>query len=115
MKYDYLASPYAHPNPAIREERFLKAAECCAERLRRGFPTFSPIVHNHTLAMRFKLPDTWEFWQTVDFPLLASAASLLVLTLSGWRESTGVQAEIAFAAGHDIPTFYIDNYNEALP
>ena len=57
----YLAGPYTHPDPAVREARF--QAACCqaAEMLRCGVPVFSPIAYSHALAAH-DLPLDWAFW-----------------------------------------------------
>jgi hypothetical protein len=45
----YLASPYSHPNPAVREQRFQAACQAAAALLRSGQAVFAPIVHSHPL------------------------------------------------------------------
>jgi hypothetical protein len=41
----YLASPYSHPDRAVREERFRGACRATAALLRSGHAVFSPIAH----------------------------------------------------------------------
>ena len=102
----YLASPYSHPDPNVREQRYQAACRATAELLRSGEPAFSPIVHSHVL-VRFGLPGDWEFWQRSDRALLCRCQRLVVLTLDGWRESRGVQAEIDLAIELDLPIGYL--------
>ena len=92
----YLASPYTHPDARVRERRFQEACRASAALLRAGVVVFSPIAHSHPIA-NYGLPTNWEFWERVDREYLARCDLLAVLTLPGWRESVGVQAEIQIA------------------
>jgi hypothetical protein len=46
----------------------------------------------------------WEFWKRIDTEFLQISTRMVVLTIPGWRKSTGVQAEIKIGArlGLDI-------------
>jgi len=102
----YVASPYSHSDPAIRQARYEAACQATAELLRHGLQAFSPVVHSHALA-ELGLPGDWEFWQLIDQDLLTFCDELLVLMLDGWRESRGVNAEIETAHGHFIRVSYV--------
>jgi hypothetical protein len=39
----YLVSPYSHPDPLVREERFQAACEATADLIRSGAIVYSPI------------------------------------------------------------------------
>lgn len=108
MRYAYLACPYFHRDPAVREARFQSVAKVLATRLRDGIPTYAPIVHNHWVAERYDLPKGWSHWEQLDLPLLLLANKLLVLLLPGWQESQGVSAEVAFANRNGIPVEYLE-------
>jgi hypothetical protein len=103
----YLASPYSHDVSAVREMRFRRACWATAELMKRGENVFSPIVHSHPLVVH-GLPNTWEFWQRVDRDYLEHCEQLVVLMLDGWRESVGVQAEIAIAREFHLPIEFLD-------
>ena len=92
----YLASPYSHPDPAIREQRYHAACRATAALLRIGHTVFSPIVHSHPLAS-LGLPTDWKFWARFDRDHLERCDEVWVLTLDGWRESVGVREEIRIA------------------
>ena len=102
----YLASPYSHPDPHVSRQRFELACRAAAQLIRDGKPTFSPIVHSHPL-VRFGLPTDWEFWQRNDREHMRCCHQVVVLTLEGWRESRGVQAEIDLAIDMDLPIRYL--------
>lgn len=97
MSFIYLASPYSSPDEVVRQQRFELAAAFTAEQLRRGVNIYSPIVHNHDLAVRYDLPKEFDFWQRHNYALLAKASELWVLTLAGYDKSRGVTAEVAMA------------------
>jgi hypothetical protein len=61
----YLASPYSHPDPAVRQERYEAVCQAAAELISRGHIVFSPVAHSHTIAT-YGLPGDWEFWQRTD-------------------------------------------------
>jgi nucleoside 2-deoxyribosyltransferase len=92
----YLASPYSHPDPAVRQERYRAACRATAALVRAGHAVFSPIVHSHPLA-DYGLPTDWNAWEHFDRRFLDQCDEVLVLMLDGWRDSAGVQAEIRIA------------------
>jgi len=92
----YLASPYSHPDPAVRELRFRAACQAAVALLHAGRVVFSPIAHSHPL-VEHGLPTSWNFWQRFDCELLTRCDEVMVLMLDGWEESVGVQAEIRIA------------------
>lgn len=92
----YLASPYSHADPAVREKRFHAACRATAALLRAGEVVFSPIVHSHPL-VAFDLPTDFAFWASIDREHLARCDAVAVLTLDGWSESIGVREELRIA------------------
>lgn len=106
----YLASPYSHPNPAVREQRYKAACAAAARLMARGETVFSPIAHSHPIAMHLDpaLVCDFRFWMAQDLPILAACSLLRVLRLDGWQESRGVGAEMRFAGMHGILTEFMD-------
>jgi len=103
----YLASPYTHSDVHVREWRFREACRAAATLLRSGITVFSPIAHSHPIAA-FGMPTSWEFWSQVDREFLSRCDTLAVLTLPGWRESVGVQAEINMAIEMHLPVVFVE-------
>jgi len=103
----YLASPYSHPDQAVEQARFDAVCQAAAALMRRGHLVFSPIAHSHAIA-RFGLPTDWAFWQRYDRAFLAWCDELWVLTLPGWEQSAGVQAEMRIAREMGKPVRLID-------
>lgn len=96
-KLVYLASPYSHPDAAVREARFDAACRATAISLRVGHFVYSPIAHTHPLAVKYELPSDWKFWAAFDEAMISRCDRLWVLEIDGWRESVGVTAEIEIA------------------
>lgn len=104
----YLASPYAHKDPAMMEFRFAKTCQKAGELMKENVVVYSPIAHNHPIASRTELPRTWDYWKKFDLHILKMCEKMLVYRLPGWQESVGVQAEIDFCLENDISIDYID-------
>jgi len=115
----YLASPYSGTPEKMQErfeatELFLSqeiARRYAAERYFPGaldLSIVSPIIHMHSLAEKYKLPTTTDFWWEYNKGLLDVAGSLLVLKLSNWDQSKGVQREIGYATGLGLEINYAE-------
>lgn len=102
----YLASPYSHADPAVREERYHAACRATAALLGAGLVAFSPIVHSHPL-VAFDLPSGWDFWERIDRAHLERCDEVVVLTLDGWQQSAGVNAEVAIARALGKPVHFL--------
>jgi nucleoside 2-deoxyribosyltransferase len=102
----YLASPYSHPDSAVREQRYRAACRAAAALLLAGEPVISPIAHSHPL-VEHGLPADWTFWQHYDRDLLARCDAVVVLTLDGWETSVGVREEIRIARELGKPVRYL--------
>lgn len=107
MSYIYLASPYTHSNPTIREQRYLAAQDAVVWLLKQRKWVYSPIVHCHELCKVHELPRNYKFWEEYNGTMLFSAHTLYVLNLDGVMESKGAQGEIEFAAQERKPIFWL--------
>ena len=101
----YLASPYSHPDPAIRDQRYLAACRATVRLLLAGQTVFSPVVHGHPL-VQLGVSGDWRFWARHDEQYLRRCDHVMVLRVEGWKESEGVQAEIELATRLGIPVVY---------
>src|SRR5260370_35643395 len=102
----YLASPYSHPDAAIRKQRYHAACRATAEMMREGHIVFCPIAHSHPL-VEHGLPTGWAYWERCDRAFLERGDEVAVLTLDGWQDSIGVQAEIRIATELGKPVRYL--------
>jgi len=104
----YLACPYTHPDPAVRQHRFREACRSSAALIRAGHVVFCPIVHSHPL-VEFDLPTDWQSWERIDREFLRRCDEIVVLMLEGWETSAGVRAELAFAAEVGLPVHFLES------
>lgn len=101
--YIYLASPYTHPDPAVRQQRYEAAVKAAGFALYEGFVVYSPVAHSHPIYQACDLPDTWDFWKHPSLTMLEKAAAMYILDIPGWKESTGIRAEVDRAIDLSIP------------
>lgn len=101
----YLASPYSHTSPAVREHRYELTRIATARLLEEGFPVFSPIVYGKSME---KIVGTdYLSWKPLNDAMLESSGFMLVLKLDGWLDSKGIKYEIDKAKRLEIPVSYI--------
>ena len=103
----YLASPYLHPDPMVREQRFDDACEFAARLIRAGAVVFSAIAYSHPM-VRFGCGDGWAHWKRLDTEMIRLAAAVVVLKLDGWQQSAGVLAEVKLAESLSIPIVWAE-------
>lgn len=108
MKRIYLASPYTHKDKAIRVRRYNEACKACARLLGEGNLVFSPIAHSHPLA-RHDLPLEFDFWREWCLSFIQHwATDFYILTLDGWKESRGINAERNQAVICGLPFTFVE-------
>ena len=108
MKLSYLASPYTHADPAVREARYQAACKKAADLMLAGKVIFCPIAHSHPIAEQ--MPDgkavDGQFWKQQDEPYVEMCDELIVYMLPGWERSSGMKHEIERAQQRGIPVIY---------
>ena len=102
----YIASPYSHTDPWVREERYKQTLDYVAKCALKNECVFSPIVHTHDLGKKLKMPH--DFWMALDLPVLRRCDKVRVLCLEGWQYSKGVAEEIKEAQAYGIPVEHIN-------
>lgn len=113
-KLFYLASPYSHKNTIIKEYRYFLVAAAAAELYQAGFNLLEPIGSGHPIAIRYDLPQGYEYWQKRDRLMIERSDGVIVLTIPGWAESVGVTDEVKYAKELGKPVYYV-NPAELLP
>lgn len=107
----YLASPYSHDDPKVREGRFKDACIALAHLLKVADDTwYSPIVHHHPL-VQYGMPTGWDFWEQHDKEMLRLCTSVGILLLNGWESSVGVAAELQIARYLNLEIFAVNTVN----
>jgi hypothetical protein len=102
----YVASPYSHPSAQVREDRAYQVGTFTAIKVQQRHIVYSPIASWHHLAKEHNMPGDFGFWNWLNFEFLDRSSEMWVLCLDGWRESTGVQAEIKYMEGRGLPVRY---------
>jgi hypothetical protein len=106
-KLFYLASPYTHKEQSVKDERFQIVQDVTVKLLLdANIYAFSPIAYNHPMVIH-DLPTDWSFWEEYDKAFVDHCDGLIVLTIDGWKESIGVQAEIEYAKELNLPVLYL--------
>jgi hypothetical protein len=108
VSFYYLASPYTHPDPEVRHQRYVEMERICAEYLRNGIYVYSPIVHCHYIALNHDLPVEFDFWMGYNKSMMLASRGMIVIQLDGWSKSKGVAAEIEFCTDNNISVIYVD-------
>ena len=115
MSMVYVASPYTHPDPLVREIRMLLVEQYVVRKVKNspGEFYYSPIVYAHALGNRYELPKEVNFWHGFNLPSLMIAERIEILMLPGWKESKGVSWEIDEALELNKEIKYVEPQNSA--
>lgn len=106
--FAYLASPYTHDDPAVREQRFEAVCAAAGRLMADGVIVYSPIAHSHPIAKTMDVsPVDHDFWLRQCLGILRHADRIIVLQLDGWAASRGIAAEITYAQQVGIPVEYL--------
>lgn len=115
----YLASPYTSKDLRLREKRARQVAKVAGKLILEGYNVFCPIAHSHFVAEHSEVEAACEteegyensevhrMWMRVDLSLLDKCDELCVLMLEGYKESKGVQEELAVARLSGMPITYL--------
>jgi hypothetical protein len=112
----YLATAYNDASILKRNERYRAALMLTIKLIDKGFHIFSPIVHNHEVAVRMKTAErgAFDFWREYDCNFLSRCNVLLVYADAEglWQQSVGVNAEMKFATDNKIQIMYLTVLND---
>ena len=104
----YLASPYSHDDPDVRQDRFNAVCLKAAELMLKGYFVFSPIAHTHPIALASDLPKGFDYWQEYNEKMIGLCDKVFVYRLDGWEESEGIAGEIEYAKELGKEVRYLD-------
>ena len=93
----YLACPYTHIDPKVRQKRFEQVNEVAGQLMKKGYIVFSPISHSHPISLTLNNSVDADFWLDQDKHFIDWCDELHILCLDGWQQSKGVSAEIKLA------------------
>lgn len=115
---EYLGIPYSDDDESVMDFRAEISDAICADLMKQGKIIFAPISSAHHIAKKYGLPRDWAFWHKFDEEFVRVCKKMNVITLDGWKESTGLQAEIELAKKYGLeyeeidPTPYIKELKE---
>lgn len=105
----YLATPYSHDDPAVREARYVAVTRYAARMIRQGHVVFSPISMSHPIeVIGGDEPAPSDVWVDFDEPFMEACAEAVVLMLPGWEQSRGVAREIAYFTARGKPVRFVE-------
>lgn len=107
MPLIYIAAPYTHSDPDVREQRLATFCLVDAKLAMQGLHTVSPLFKALLFRYTDKVPTNWEFWKSYAETTMAVCDELVVVTIDGWDTSDGVLGEIDMANARGIPIRYI--------
>lgn len=92
----YLATPYTLYKPGL-EAAFREASRVAGQILLAGIDVFSPIAHAHAISAYSEIdPLAREFWLAHLERFMERCDVLIIAEMAGWKESEGMNREIAF-------------------
>lgn len=95
--YHYLATPYSRqPDRALAAET---TARIAYHLMQSGYGIYAPIIHGHAIVEALypaPVPADAGFWEAQNLAMMESAIGIFVACIPGWRESLGVEQEIAW-------------------
>lgn len=89
----YLALPYSHNDPQVREARYRTATSIAAYLMKQGATVFSPITYGHQIC-QYGIDTSFKRWAELDYPMISWADEFWLLELDGHDISFGVQEEL---------------------
>lgn len=98
-QYWYLAGPYS----GNEEYNFGEHERALVMLLGLRIWTYSPIVHCHAFANKYKVRTDAKFWQIYNETMIRQSYGIIVYKLPKWEQSKGTLAEISYANTLGIP------------
>lgn len=98
-RHFYLASPYTSSEQHIMELRYHGVVEAVVF-LNENYPLcffYSPIAYYHPIAVKHDLPRDAAYWRARNIAEMNAADALILVTLPGFKQSTGVAFELGYA------------------
>lgn len=116
MKMIYLASPYSHKKTSVQNKRYRDITKVAAKLTKdTGLCFFLPITQSFQLVkVDPSLGGSFSAWRNIDLYAIKKSDEMWVVTMDGWLESIGVQAEIAYAKSLKKPVKYLDSNGKKI-
>lgn len=103
----YLASPYSHDDPTVREQRYKTVCKAAGYIMAQGHAVFSPIAHTHGICLEMGGENfSFEFWEKYDKEMINLCDEFWICQMEDWEKSKGIKAELAYAMSIGKPIKY---------
>jgi hypothetical protein len=101
----YVASPYTHKDPEVRQGRHKTATEIAKRLTQLGYSCFVPIAYDGGWEVdpNFQIDHSWNFWERIDLPILDRCSGLILMQMPDWEKSQGIAGELEHCRQHGIP------------
>ena len=103
----YYACPLFHEDTEIMKKRVLAMRDIVTAHISMGEVCFSPILYTNPFNHAATPP---QGWYAFDLDFLKVSKSMVVVTFKGWKESKGVQMEIAAAYTLGIHVYFMSSH-----
>jgi hypothetical protein len=110
----YLATAYSHPDPKVREQRFLRANRIASHLIEKGYIVYSPISHSHPIAECMNNHNDKSVWLRQCIAFIEWADCMYIINCPENRQSEGVQMEINRFLEKNKKIFSINENYETL-
>lgn len=109
LKLAYIATPYSHADPQVRQARYEAACDAARFVAEGGrYAAYSPIMHWHPIVCKSGMPTDAKFWKEQNFGVMNVADTIIVVKLDGWMSSIGVDMEIKFAKDNNKNLIFME-------
>ena len=106
----YLAGPYTHGDPQIREQRYNIITSVAADLISQGYIVFSPLTMTHPIDKLLASKDATlgsDYWVKFDEAFMEFCSEIVVLMLDGWEKSSGVARELDYFRDRGRPVHWL--------
>lgn len=111
MKLYFIACPYSHANNDIVQQRFDLCTSVATRLTMAGYAVYSQITMSHPMNLIATKLNKKIRWAPIDEAFMAKCDELIVLTLPGWDESSGVASEIEYFKSRNRKVWTYDNFS----
>lgn len=114
----YLATPYSHPDPKVREWRFENINSFAADLMKCGHVVFSPISHSHPISQHLGNSLDSEFYLGQDIPFMNWADKMIIARFlndpdpCATYDSYGLNWEIEYMLCNGKETTCVDKWGD---
>lgn len=110
MKLYFIACPYYDPDITIMEQRFEQCTYVAATLTMAGLAVYSQITMTHPINQMAAQVKKRITWYPVNEAFMEKCDELIVLTLPGWENNSGVANEIAFFKARERKVWTYDEF-----